>query len=220
MQKMNETASTRNREQLRERIIDLAIREFRAKGIKTVTMDDIAHGLVMSKRTLYQVFSEKEELLMACALKQQRDGEEQLEAVMEQAENVLEVILCALELKMNELRDITQTYFQDIKKYPRVVEYFRQVQQATHEQAIGFFERGKKEGVFREEVNFNIVTDAMNLIIEKKFQLEEFKTVRPIEVFKNTSLIILRGCATAKGVAMFDRFWEKYSVKEVENRKE
>ena len=45
---------------------------FATKGIKGVTMDDIAMGLGISKRTLYEMFEDKEELLIACMLEHQR----------------------------------------------------------------------------------------------------------------------------------------------------
>ena len=46
--------------ELRERIIDTALKSFATHGIKSITMDDIAAALGISKRTLYEVFSDKE----------------------------------------------------------------------------------------------------------------------------------------------------------------
>ena len=42
--------------ELRERIIDTALNSFATHGIKSITMDDIAAALGISKRTLYEVF--------------------------------------------------------------------------------------------------------------------------------------------------------------------
>ena len=61
--------------ELRERIIDTALNSFATHGIKSITMDDIAAALGISKRTLYEVFSDKETLLMECLLKAQREGD-------------------------------------------------------------------------------------------------------------------------------------------------
>ena len=47
----------------RERIIEHAMEMFATQGIKSVRMDDIASQLGMSKRTLYELFGDKEELL-------------------------------------------------------------------------------------------------------------------------------------------------------------
>lgn len=52
--------------ELQQRIIKQATRMFLCNGIKSVTMDMIASQLGISKRTLYENFKEKNELLLAC----------------------------------------------------------------------------------------------------------------------------------------------------------
>ena len=65
--------------ELRERIITAATEAFTSKGIKSITMDDIAAALGISKRTLYEVFSDKESLLKECILKAQADRDKYLQ---------------------------------------------------------------------------------------------------------------------------------------------
>ena len=67
------------RVELRERIITAATEAFTSKGIKSITMDDIAAALGISKRTLYEVFSDKESLLKECILKAQADRDKYLQ---------------------------------------------------------------------------------------------------------------------------------------------
>ncbi len=52
-------------QEIYNRVLDVAEREFQKHGIRAVRMDDIAHQLKMSKRTLYQFFADKESLLLA-----------------------------------------------------------------------------------------------------------------------------------------------------------
>ena len=85
------------RAELRERILVTATEAFASKGIKSITMDDIAAALGISKRTLYEVFSDKESLLKECILKAQSDREAYLQEVYEQSHNVLEVILAVFQ---------------------------------------------------------------------------------------------------------------------------
>ena len=49
---------------IRDRIIEGAAELFRTYGIKSVTMDSLANHLGISKRTIYEVFSDKDELLI------------------------------------------------------------------------------------------------------------------------------------------------------------
>ena len=53
----------------RNMVVKTAMELFRVKGIKDVTMDDIAHRLKMSKRTLYELFDDKESLFLPISAK-------------------------------------------------------------------------------------------------------------------------------------------------------
>ena len=53
-------------EEVRRKIIDSATKQFVAHGCRRITMDDVAGELHISKRTLYEYFEKKEDLLMAC----------------------------------------------------------------------------------------------------------------------------------------------------------
>ena len=59
---------TNYRMELPAKIMHVAMREFRRCGVKAVKMDDIASRLSISKRTLYEIFSNKEELLLDCRM--------------------------------------------------------------------------------------------------------------------------------------------------------
>lgn len=83
--------------ELRERIIMTSTEAFTSKGIKCITMDDIAAALGISKRTLYEVFADKETLLKESILKIQQDRDKYLQEVYEHSSNVLEVILAVFQ---------------------------------------------------------------------------------------------------------------------------
>ena len=91
--------------ELRERIIMTATEAFTLKGIKCITMDDIAAALGISKRTLYEVFADKESLLKECILQKQAERDKYLQEIYEQSNNVLEVIL-AVFLLVREQFDV------------------------------------------------------------------------------------------------------------------
>ena len=72
-----QTATPHN--DVRKQIISVAAEMFHQQGIRSVTMDDIAHRLCMSKRTLYQIFADKESLLLACVIQHEEEVIKQLE---------------------------------------------------------------------------------------------------------------------------------------------
>ena len=106
------------RVELRERIITAATEAFTSKGIKSITMDDIAAALGISKRTLYEVFSDKESLLKECILKAQADRDKYLQKVFEQSHNVLESFRKALRCFIRRTNAFLKT-LRNIPKYMR-----------------------------------------------------------------------------------------------------
>ena len=85
---------------VRKQIISVAAEMFHQQGIRSVTMDDIAHRLCMSKRTLYQIFADKESLLLACVIQHEEEVIKQLEEVYNNTQNVLEFLLLVFSLKL------------------------------------------------------------------------------------------------------------------------
>lgn len=216
---MKDLSPSRSRELLKQTIIDLAIQLFRSTGIKAITMDDIARKMGMSKRTLYQIFTDKEDLLMACVERGREEEEEMRQIVIAQADNMLEVVLYVLGTHMNFLKNVKPSFFKEMQKYPRVVENFRKERRRSREKAIDFLEKGKREGLFRDDVNFGIVYDALTLLVEETLRSPEFKEYEPIEVFENTTLISLRGCATQRGVKIIDEFLASHAIRAIQERK-
>lgn len=73
---------------LRDKIVKKATESFRTYGIKGITMDEIAASLGISKRTLYEVFQDKEALLQECVLKDRKEMDEFLTEVLVHSNNV------------------------------------------------------------------------------------------------------------------------------------
>ena len=111
---------TSNRAELRDRIIVKATEAFTAHGIKSITMDDIATSLGISKRTLYEVFEDKETLLREVLLKNQVDKNEFLENLLAESTNVLEVILVCFQKSIEMFHKTNKRFFEDLKKYPSI----------------------------------------------------------------------------------------------------
>lgn len=109
-----------NTEESRQKIVNTAIEMFNARGCKGVTMDDIAQSLHMSKRTLYEIFENKEALLEACLQLVQA----QLKAThYETAKRVEEPMLLALYItksmalsnhRYNRLISETKRYYPEV----------------------------------------------------------------------------------------------------------
>ena len=85
--------SSTNRLVLRERILNTAMSSFAQHGIKAVKMDDIAQQLGISKRTLYEIYNNKELLLYEGVKNYKRQKDEMIARIMQVSPNVMDVIL-------------------------------------------------------------------------------------------------------------------------------
>ena len=201
------------RVELRERIITAATEAFTSKGIKSITMDDIAAALGISKRTLYEVFSDKESLLKECILKAQADRDKYLQKIFEQSHNVLEVILAVFQKSIEVFHQTNKRFFEDIKKYPKVYDMLIKRRNRDSEETIAFFKLGIKQGYFRDDVNFSIV----NLLVREQLDLlmntDLCKEYSFLEVYESIMFTYLRGISTEKGARKLEEFIQEYRQK-------
>ena len=83
--------------ELRNRILKAAMTEFLHKGVKSVKMDDIANTLAISKRTLYEIYSNKEELLLeAVRIHEQEFNDHMVQYSQDKNHNVMDIICLTL----------------------------------------------------------------------------------------------------------------------------
>lgn len=180
------TKHSTSRVELRERIILAAVELFTTNGIKSITMDEIAASLGISKRTLYEVFPDKETLLEECILKSQKDG------------------------------DITnKKFFEDIKKYPKAYQLMKNNRNRSSEDTVNFFKEGVKQGIFRDDVNFAIINllvrDQLDLLMNSDI-CNEYSF---LEVYESIMFTFLRGISTEKGARVLEDFICEYRKNQV-----
>src|ERR1700748_462353 len=100
-----------------ERIILGAEELFLTAGIKSVTMDDIARHLGMSKKTVYQFFKDKNELVLGLVKKKLKDDEDQMCGIMEQSGNVIEQMIAMMKCSEEIFSRINPIVIHDMQKY-------------------------------------------------------------------------------------------------------
>ena len=204
------------RAELKERIIATATEAFTTKGIKSITMDDIAAALGISKRTLYEVFVDKESLLKDCILTVQAERDRYLQEVYEQSHNVLEVILAVFQKSIVMFHKTNKRFFEDIKKYPKVYNMMKERSESDSEKTMSFFMLGVEQGIFRSDVNFAIV----NLLVREQFDVllntDVCNEYSFIEVYESIMFTYIRGISTEKGAKVLEDFISEYRRNRIE----
>jgi len=208
------TKHSTSRVELRERIILAAVELFTTNGIKSITMDEIAASLGISKRTLYEVFPDKETLLEECILKSQKDGDIFVKGVIETSGNVLEVLLRCYQWSIERFHATNKKFFEDIKKYPKAYQLMNNRNRSS-EDTVNFFKEGVKQGIFRDDVNFAII----NLLVRDQLDLlmnsDICNEYSFLEVYESIMFTFLRGISTEKGARVLEDFICEYRKNQV-----
>lgn len=196
-----------NKEQIMMTALDL----FSQHGIKSVSMDDIARNMGISKRTIYEFFEDKETLLVKGIEYNHKKMKQVLTELEEGPYSVVEEIILFYEECMKRPRWYNRKFYDDLKRYPKALELNEKNKAEFSKKCMKLFTRGVKEGVFHKGINFEIVT-----LLAK----EQIKMIRPTgaflnhsvsEVYKTVLFTFLRGICTEKGLAILDRYALKQS---------
>lgn len=201
-----------DREELRKRVIAEAFRAFGRYGIKNVHMDDLACSLSISKRTLYELFCDKEQLLLEVLIMHQQEMNTYISEVASKAENALEVIFAFYRRKLSELTELNPLFLRDLRKYPNVLSYVRERQKLSDTAALVHFQKGVEEGIFRDDINFDIINQAMSMQFEMLVYSDITENYPLSEIYSEVTFLHMRGISTPKGMQMVDAFLQ--SVKE------
>lgn len=204
----NDLSATRI--ELKERIVKTAIDAFTKHGIKTITMDDIANSLSISKRTLYEIFEDKETLLMECVVKRQEEVRKFMEQVAENSENVLEVLLKFYKMSIELYHKTNKRFFEDMGKYPKVMALARHNSEENSVCTVAFFNRGIEQGIFRKDVNFEIMNILVREQVDMLMNTDICKAYSFVEVYESIMFTYMRGISTEKGQKILEDFIKEY----------
>lgn len=196
-------------DELKCRIVAAATKAFALQGIRSVHMDNLAAMVGISKRTLYELFSDKEELLLTVFENQYRQMEIYMAEVASGAENVLEVLFAFYERKLIELADMNQQFFRDLRKYPKVLDYIRRYRKSVDRDALAYFRKGIEEGIFRPDINFDIINQAMCMQLDMMIYSDITENYPLAEIYTEITVLHLRGITTERGWYMVDSFLQR-----------
>lgn len=190
---------------MKERILDLSLHEFKAKGIKAVKMDDIARMLSISKRTLYEIYSNKEQLLQAGVEYQSELFDARIRKYsMEHEHNVMDVIVEFYRIQMQYNADVNPLFFSELHKYPGVIAFLADKHSEREQKSQEFFQRGIEEGYFRADINYEIVMFVGKSIMRDVMEGQLYRKYPMKEILHNILFVFIRGFCTHKGIEIVD----------------
>jgi len=197
-------------ENTEEYILTEAEKLFMKFGIKSVTMDDIAKQLSMSKKTIYTFFKDKDDLVYRLIAKMLADDECQMTERTKDATNAIEEVFLCMDFLKTMLAGINPTLFYDLQKY----------HSNAHQLMLNFhhsyvyntikngLERGKSENIFRTDINTEILATLRVNQINWSFECDLVRSGKHslYNVILETTIHFLFGVSTLSGHVLINKY--------------
>lgn len=188
---------------MKEKIRDIATQLFLERGFKSITMDDIANEIGMSKKTIYSEYSNKTELVEDCVMNKFCSLSDGIDLIVALEKNPIAELYEIKKYVMSHLNDEkTSPQFQLMKYYPKIHRNMKAMHFSKMQRCILLnVERGKKQEIYRDNLDSEFVAriyyTGMNSI---KDQLLFPINIFPVSKLMDTFLEYhLRGIVTPKG---------------------
>ena len=191
---------------LGQRIVTAARKHFFAHGLRSVTMDDLAAELGMSKKTLYAEFPSKSDLLRAVLLDKFRSVEADLEQILQRrAANALAELQQLLTCMQRHTEEIQPPFVRDIRR--ESPELFSLVEGRRRELIQRYFGRifdeGRRENIIRNDISTEMILEILLGAVQSIMNPAKIETlgVTPKTGYGAIITVILEGVLTPKGRA-------------------
>jgi TetR/AcrR family transcriptional regulator, cholesterol catabolism regulator len=201
---------------VKERILEKSQELFFRYGIKTVTMDDVAKEVGISKKTIYQHFSDKDSIVYAVVeahFMQECRQQEKLQA--EATDPIAEVVMSS-EMMRQVLTGMNPSMFLDLKRYyPSAWQLFTEFKNGFIFDLIrNNLLKGIEQGLYRTELNIEVLARLRNEEIELGFDPQIFPANKTniLEVQLVFLDHFLRGIMTDNGLKLYENYLQKNST--------
>ena len=193
-----------------DRILEGARELFFSYGIRSVSMDDIARHLGMSKKTVYQNFKDKDEIVNMLLVASLESNEKQLKKLETDSKDAVQEIILIMKHIAEMFSRINPNLFYDMQKYyPEAWKTFQAFKQRSMIKMVETnLQHGISQGYFRNDINVRILAKmrieqvemAMNPMIfpHDKYNIAEVQLCM-IDHF-------LHGITTLKGHKLLNKY--------------
>src|SRR5258706_4003005 len=187
-----------------QRIVTAAREHFFAHGLRSVTMDDLAAELGMSKKAVYAEFPSKTDLLRAVLLDKFRSVEADLAQIMARSSaNALSALQQLLACMQRHTEEIQPPFVRDIRR--EAPELFQLVESRRRELIQRYFGRifddGRREKIIRSDISTEMILEILLGAVQSIMNPAKIEAlgVTPRAGYVAIISVILEGVLTAKG---------------------
>ena len=185
----------------REEIIRTTQEFIARNGIRAVRVDEIAQTLGISKRTLYEMFADKNDLIGACLDAMQTQQQERIVACRKRRSgNPLQKTVRLMNEYIENLYRVDHSFLSDLRRKVIFAEHYDEQREFWHKELVLHLDNCRKQELLLPEIDATAFADQL---IGALFDLRlNGASQEEVSLFCRT---ILRGAATRQGIELIDR---------------
>ncbi len=206
---MSDIINTETTDRIRRKAHDL----FMEYGLRSVSMDDIASSLGMSKKTIYQYYADKDELVVAVVSEVILHNQACCDADRQSADNAVHEIFLAIDMMTEIFRTMNKSLLFDMQKYhPAAFDKFlKHKNEFMYKVVYENLEKGIREELYRPEINIRLLSryrvECMMIAFNPAFS--ESVGLKLAEIQQELTLHFLHGLVNAKGHKLIKKYQEE-----------
>lgn len=172
-------------------------------GVKSITMDDLASGMGISKKTLYEKIDSKASLIEQMIQHHIREEKRSLSKIKSQSHNAVEEMILIAKYVIQLLQQVSPTVIFEIKKY--YWDSWKKLEKLNNEHILQVIQQNLKQGIeqgyYRQDLSIEIISRHYVTLASTITDLELFPAghYSMDRIFKETILYHLRGITTPAG---------------------
>lgn len=194
----------------RERILIKAHELFNRSGFRRVTMDEIALKAGMSKKTIYQSFATKDEIVSAIIEDHINKSTNRCQSDTGIAQNAIHEIFLNIDMIQDHFSEMNPMILDDLEKYfPAVfIKLYKHKNDFILKMVKANLERGISEGLYRAEINMDIISKLRiaTMFIPFDQGIFPFSKYKLIDVEREILEHFLFGIATTQGHKLIKKY--------------
>ncbi len=194
----------------RDRILLKANELFNRHGFRRVTMDEIALKTGMSKKTIYVSFATKDEIVDAIVMDHINRSELRCEADCCNAENAIHEVFLSMDMIQEHFSEMNPTIMEDLEKFFLVTynKLYEHKNNFITKKVKANLEKGIAEGLFREDINIDILTKLRigTMFLPFDQTIFPYSKYKLIEVEREILEHYLYGLATTQGQKLIKKY--------------
>ena len=191
-------------EEKKQSIISRTLDLFNIRGIKSVTMGEVCAFQRISKKTLYKFFRDKDDLIHSCMSYELQRNDEEVQRIVSKGLNAIDESFEISRYMIDQISDYNIVVFNELQNYyPNIYRLFEDHQNDTvRVSIIENIEKGIKEGLYRPDLNIEIVVGLHLTLMYNLFtaNLLNTKHYSFTEIYQELFNYHIHGISSPKGI--------------------